>query len=163
MNKLITWAFAGLILVGLPAATDPDKIPAPATATCHVQGNTIMETIISSRQRPLLTQLLTTAGLVPVLSGGGPFTLFAPSEEALRKIQSEDPERLRTILSHHIVQGNFAAADLKEGVPIPTMCGKTVTVMRKKDRIMVSGVTITNPDMAANNGVIHGMADVIMP
>ena len=161
MNRLFTWTLTGILLLATSLISYSNH--QAATAVVSLQGSTLMENIISSKQRPLLTQLLTQAGLVPTLSGSGPFTLFAPSEEALRKIQSENPERLREILSNHIVQGTFTCADLKEGVPMPTLSGKTITIMRKKDRVLVNGVEVTHKDNSANNGVMHQVADVIMP
>ncbi|WP_266203634.1 fasciclin domain-containing protein [Pontibacter kalidii] len=120
----------------------------------------MMEYLI--QERPVLAGLLTKAGLTPMLSGDAQITLFAPPESALQSINEESPERLRAILSSHIVRGIHLEQDLKEGKTMKSVCSSTgITVYRKKGQALINGVPIQRPNLQVRNGVVHELGGLI--
>lgn len=115
-----------------------------------------------------LAGMLVDADLIPVLRGG-PFTVFAPTNEAFRELPldalhevQDDPELLATVLTYHVVPGVLMAADLEEG-PLETVAGIDLEVTRDGDSVFINGNEITVADVVATNGVIHVMSDVLLP
>src|SRR5688572_25239606 len=112
------------------------------------------------------------AGLVPVLQGEGPFTLFAPTDEAFAKLPAgtveallADRARLTAILTYHVVPGRVMSGDLTRtggGTPA-TVQGETMTIAVEGGSVRVDGATVTAADIQASNGVIHVIDSVILP
>ncbi|WP_162912096.1 fasciclin domain-containing protein [Pontibacter actiniarum] len=113
------------------------------------------------KERPLLADLITKSGLTPLLSGNGPLTLLAPPESALQRIKQEPAERLRAILSAHILKGAYGERDLKDGATLQSISGAGITVCRKDKYTLLNGVRILGPDHQVKNGVVHELGDVI--
>jgi uncharacterized surface protein with fasciclin (FAS1) repeats len=106
--------------------------------------------------------------LVDTLKGKGPFTVFAPTDEAFAKIPKADLEallkdkaKLTSILTYHVVSGKVMAADVKAG-KVKTVQGSELTVSTSMG-VMVDNAKVTKTDIAADNGVIHVIDSVIMP
>ncbi|WP_242921622.1 fasciclin domain-containing protein [Pontibacter liquoris] len=113
------------------------------------------------QQRPTLAQLITKAGLTPTLSGGGPYTLFAPPEDALQGWKSKSTEELHRLLLAYLVKGSYQESDLKDGATLDTMAGSKVTICRKKGQTLIDGVAILQADNRFSNGTLHGLAGPI--
>ncbi len=127
----------------------------------------ILEVAMSSGSFKTLTRAVSTAGLTETLKGKGPFTVFAPSDEAFAKLPSstvdallKDPSRLKSVLNYHIVQGR---PDLRKATSVRTLEGQNLKIENGDGRIRVNGVRVTQPSIEASNGVIHAIDRVIMP
>ncbi len=117
-----------------------------------------------------LTQLVVKAGLVPTLRDGGPFTVFAPVNEAFDALPFstyisvvEDNATLTTVLTQHVVPGTYTAADLMDldGESLETVQGGRLLVEVDGDDVVVGGATVVVPDIEASNGMIHAIDSVI--
>ena len=159
MRKILTVAI-GLILIAHPAM-----------AASHEKNNDIVDIAIGAGSFKTLVTALKAAGLVETLKGPGPFTVFAPTDEAFAKLPAgtvenllkpENREKLVAILKYHVVPGKVMAADVK------TMEAKTAQGQSLKLKVSDDGVTVDNAkvlktDLMAANGVIHVIDTVIMP
>jgi uncharacterized surface protein with fasciclin (FAS1) repeats len=112
--------------------------------------------------RPLLKETLVQAGLSPLLMDGGPYTFFAPSDEVLQKIKNTDPGKLKAILMDHIISGRFLKDDFKDGSKLKTLSGREVSVFRKGNNVLINGTKIIEPDLVANNGVMHTVNNLLV-
>lgn len=118
-----------------------------------------------------LAAAVTAAGLVETLQSKGPFTVFAPTDEAFAAIQSEvdkllkpeNKEKLSKILTYHVVSGKTMAADLEDGQELTTVEGSKLKVMIKNGKVMVGDAEVTSADIDASNGVIHVIDKVLLP
>ena len=124
-----------------------------------------------------LLQALTAAGLAERAQGAGPYTIFAPTNDAFTKLPAgtlesllkpEAKKQLARILTTHVVQGSFKAADLKDGQTIKTVNGETLTVSKQGGSVMIKdakggSATVTTPDIQATNGIVHSIDTVLMP
>ena len=116
-----------------------------------------------------LAALAIQADLVTTLKGEGPFTVFAPTDDAFKKLPldvlhavEDNPDMLKTVLTYHVVPGALKVADLKPG-KLTTVAGADLTVTKDGDTTYINGNAITSPDVEASNGVIHVMSDVLVP
>lgn len=117
-----------------------------------------------------LAAALQAAGLVDVLKGAGPFTVFAPTDAAFAKLPAgtveallQDTEKLPAILTYHVVAGNVQAADVVKLTSAKTVQGQDVRIMVRDGKVMINNATVTTADVAASNGVIHVIDTVILP
>ncbi len=131
----------------------------------------IVEIASGNKDFTTLVAAVVAAGLAETLSGAGPFTVFAPTNEAFAKlpagtveelIKPENKEKLASILTYHVVAGKALSSDLSDGQSIKTVNGQDVKVS-VGDRVKVEGAVVTVPDLEASNGVIHVIDSVIMP
>ena len=136
------------------------------------QGQDIVETANAAGNFKTFIRLLGEAGLTETLKGPGPFTVFAPSDEAFAKLPAErmtalskDKAALRQVLLFHVVAGKLMAADLAKlnGKGTRTMELSEAKVAMMGATIMISNAHVTQADLAAKNGVIHVVDAVIMP
>jgi len=130
---------------------------------------TILETAKDAGKFNTLIAAVKAAGLTETLNGKGPFTLFAPSDEAFKKISKTDLDvllkdtgKLKSILNYHVVAGNLAAKDVKAG-EIKTVQGTALTAAVKGNDVTVNGAKVVQANIAASNGMIHVIDTVIMP
>ncbi len=119
-----------------------------------------------------LVAALKAADLVETLQGEGPFTVFAPTNEAFAALPAgtldnllkpENKDQLVKILTYHVVPGKVMAADLEDGMTASTVEGTDAEVMKEGENFVIAGATIVQPDIAASNGVIHVIDAVMMP
>jgi uncharacterized surface protein with fasciclin (FAS1) repeats len=115
-----------------------------------------------------LVAAVQAAGLVDTLKGPGPFTVFAPTDEAFAKIPKatldgllKDKAALSKILTYHVVSGKVMAKDVKAG-KVKSVQGQEISV-KTEGGVMVDGAKVIATDVAASNGVIHAIDTVIMP
>jgi uncharacterized surface protein with fasciclin (FAS1) repeats len=122
---------------------------------------TLMEYVIS--ERPLLAELLTTAGMVPILSGSTDYTLLAPPEASLKSLKGQPSEKIRAILSMHIIKGRYKASDFKEGAKVQTIEGGSLTVYRKKGVTLLNGVILHTSQREMRNGILLEVEGLLQP
>ena len=120
----------------------------------------IMEQICNSR--PALKEILKQAGLAPMLMDPGPYTFFAPSDEALQQLQNIDPGKLKEVLMNHLVVGKMMKEDFKDGSKITTLGGKELSIFRKKNELLINGAQVTEPDIVTKNGIIHSVNSLVV-
>ncbi|TGD43138.1 fasciclin domain-containing protein [Pseudotabrizicola sediminis] len=151
------------------AMTTALAFAAPAFAGGHSKD--IVDTAVAAGSFNTLAAALTAAGLVDTLKGEGPFTVFAPTDEAFAALPAgtvdtlllpENKDQLIAILTYHVVPGAVMSTDLTEGMTAATVNGADVTITLDGGA-KVNGATITTADIAASNGVIHVIDTVIMP
>lgn len=128
----------------------------------------IVDTAISAGSFKTLMIAVQRAGLVDTLKSKGPFTVFAPTDEAFAKIPKNqldallaDKAKLTKVLTYHVVAGKVMAADVKAG-PVKTVEGSNMTITTEGG-VMVDKAKVTATDIAASNGVIHVIDSVILP
>ena len=129
----------------------------------------IVDTAVSAGSFNTLVTAVKAAGLVDTLKGPGPFTVFAPTDEAFAKIPKEqleallkDKEKLTAVLTYHVVAGKVMAADVKPG-NVPTVQGQALRVAAGDGKVSVNGATVVKADVVADNGVIHVIDRVVLP
>ena len=129
----------------------------------------IVATAESAGSFTTLLAAVEAAGLTETLKGDGPFTVFAPTDDAFAALPEgtvagllEDPEALASILTYHVVAGKVMSGDLSDGMTAATVNGADITVMLG-DAVMVNDATVVTADIEASNGVIHVIDKVIMP
>merc|ERR550514_1873269 len=135
-------------------------------------GNNIVETAVSDGNFKTLTAALTKAQLVDTLSGGGPFTVFAPTDAAFTAaltalgLTAEEllakPD-LGDILKFHVVSGKVMSSGLSNGMKVATLQGAELTVTIEGSTVKVGGATVTTADLECSNGVIHVIDTVLLP
>lgn len=131
---------------------------------------TIVDIAVNAGSFKTLVQAVQAAGLVETLSGPGPFTVFAPTDEAFAKIPAEtlqavlaDKEQLTAILTYHVVPGKLMAADVVNSTSLQTVQGQSITIRAEGGSVMVDDAKVIQTDIEADNGVIHVIDTVIMP
>ncbi|HCF30220.1 MAG TPA: fasciclin [Cyanobacteria bacterium UBA11049] len=129
----------------------------------------IVDTAINAGSFNTLVTAITTAGLDTALKGSGPFTVFAPTDEAFSKLVSgtvesllQDIPKLRQILEYHVVSGKVMAADVVKQNSVPTVEGSSLKI-DASNGVKVNDATVVTPDVAADNGVIHAIDTVLIP
>jgi uncharacterized surface protein with fasciclin (FAS1) repeats len=138
------------------------------SAALSVQAKDIVDTAVAAGSFKTLAAALAAAGLVDTLKGKGPFTVFAPTDDAFAKIPKadldallKDKAKLSAVLTYHVVAGKVMAKDVKAG-KVKTVQGSELTVATTGG-VMVDGAKVVKTDIAADNGVIHVIDSVIMP
>ena len=139
-----------------------------AAAAFGVQAKDIVDTAVAAGSFKTLAAALQAAGLVDTLKGKGPFTVFAPTDEAFAKISKadldallKDKAKLTAVLTYHVVSGTVMAKDVKAG-KVKTVQGSELTVATAGG-VMVDNAKIVKTDIVADNGVIHVIDSVVLP
>ncbi|MGF1526508.1 MAG: fasciclin domain-containing protein [Candidatus Competibacterales bacterium] len=130
----------------------------------------IVDTAVAAGSFNTLVTAVQAAGLVETLKGEGPFTVFAPTDEAFAKIPEadlnallEDKEALTNVLTYHVVAGKVMAADVVGLDAATTVQGSDIEITVEGDTVMVDNATVVQTDIETSNGVIHVIDSVIMP
>lgn len=143
---------------------------APAAATAEAKKD-IVAVAVGAGSFKTLVAAVKAAGLVETLQGKGPFTVFAPTDEAFAKLPAgtldellkpENKEKLTAILTYHVVPAKVKAADVKTG-KVKTVNGKELNVVATSDKVTVDGAKVVTADVEASNGVIHVIDTVVLP
>jgi uncharacterized surface protein with fasciclin (FAS1) repeats len=139
-----------------------------AASAMAVQAKDIVDTAVAAGNFKTLATALQAAGLIETLKGPGPFTVFAPNDEAFAKVPKadldallKDKARLTAVLTYHVVPGKVMAKDVKAG-EVKTVQGGNLTVATTGG-VTVNGARVIATDIAASNGVIHVIDRVVMP
>lgn len=152
--------------------TTTDSSSATSTAQSGATGD-IVETATKAGSFTTLAKALDAAGLTETLKGAGPFTVFAPTDEAFAKLPAgaldellkpENKDKLKAILTYHVVSGKVMASDVAkmDGKMAKTVQGGELHISTAGG-VKVDNATVTQPDIAASNGVIHVIDTVLMP
>jgi len=141
----------------------------PATTTDDPTMN-IVEVAASAGSFNTLVAAVKAAGLVETLSGEGPFTVFAPTDEAFAQIPEDqlnallaDKEALTAVLTYHVVSGKVMSGDVAGLSSAETVNGQSVEIKVMDGKVMIDGATVISADIEATNGVIHVLDKVILP
>ncbi len=162
MTGVMTFA-AAMMLAGSPAVKAYDA---------HAHGPDIVETAVAAGAFETLVAAVQAAGLVETLQGEGPFTVFAPTDEAFAALpagtvesllQPENRDQLVAILTYHVVAGKVMAADVVNLTSAETVNGASVTIAVEDGAVKIDGATVIQADIEASNGVIHVIDQVILP
>ena len=132
----------------------------------------IVDTAVAAGSFKTLAAALKAADLVTALKGSGPFTVFAPTDEAFQKLPAgtvemllkpENKEKLRAILTYHVVAGKVTAAEVVKLTSAKTLNGQDVNITTRDGNVMVNNANVVKADITASNGVIHVIDTVILP
>jgi uncharacterized surface protein with fasciclin (FAS1) repeats len=130
----------------------------------------IVDTAVSAGSFSTLVAAVKAAGLVDTLKGAGPFTVFAPTDEAFAKLPAgtvegllKDLTKLKKILTYHVVSGKVMAADVVKLKSAKTVEGSDVKIDASNGGVKINDSTVTTPDVATDNGVIHIIDTVLLP
>ncbi len=141
-------------------------------ADCGTCDKTVVENAVEAKDFSTLVAAVKAAGLVETLSGKGPFTVFAPTNEAFAKIpkdvladllKPENKKKLTAILTYHVVAGNVMAADVVKLSKAKTVEGSDIKIAVKDGKVKVNNANVVKTDIVSKNGVIHVIDAVIMP
>jgi uncharacterized surface protein with fasciclin (FAS1) repeats len=160
MKTMLT--FSSLVLVGMLVATSAQA----------QQTRNIVDTAVAAGSFTTLAKALTAADLVATLQGPGPFTVFAPTDAAFAKLPAgtvesllkpENKDKLRRVLTYHVVAGTVRAADVVKLQSAKAVSGDTITIKVADGKVHVDAANVTKTDIQASNGVIHVIDTVILP
>jgi uncharacterized surface protein with fasciclin (FAS1) repeats len=154
MNRILPVLFAGMALAAMPGSAKD-----------------IVDTAIAGKFNTLVAAVK-AAGLVETLKGAGPFTVFAPTDEAFAKLPAgtlesllrpENKARLQSILTYHVVPGKVTSREVVKLDSAKTVQGSSIRITAANGGVMVNNARVTKADIAASNGVIHVIDAVILP
>ncbi len=155
--------------LGAIALAGTIAVPTFAFADTHEQPGDIVDIAAGNEAFSTLVAAVTAAGLVDTLKGEGPFTVFAPTDEAFAALPEgtvegllEDIPALTAILTYHVVPGTVMSGDLEDGMMAETVNGASVTI-GVGETVTVDGATVIQADIEASNGVIHVIDSVLLP
>jgi uncharacterized surface protein with fasciclin (FAS1) repeats len=143
-----------------------------AAAPMRAQSRDVVDTAVAAGSFKTLAQALEAAGLVSTLKGAGPFTVFAPTDEAFAKLppgalqdllKPENKQKLVSVLTYHVVPAKAMAADVASMSSAKTVNGKELKLRADGGKVMVDNATVTQADIVCSNGVIHVIDTVLMP
>jgi uncharacterized surface protein with fasciclin (FAS1) repeats len=164
MRKLLT--IAVLVAFFVTSAFTANK------NTSIIAENDIVDLAVQTDFLSTLVAAVQAGELVDVLKGDGPFTVFAPTNEAFAKLPAgtvenllkpENKAQLIAVLTYHVVPGKVYSKDLKNGMKAKTAQGSEITITLKDGKAMVNNATVTTADIEASNGVVHVIDTVILP
>jgi uncharacterized surface protein with fasciclin (FAS1) repeats len=143
---------------------------APAVAGQHQKD--IVDTAVAAGSFKTLVAAIQAAGLVDTLKGPGPFTVFAPTDEAFGKLpkgtlddllKPENKGKLAAILTYHVIPAKKMAADVVKMKKAKTVQGSWIKIKAKSGKVMIDKATVVQTDIKASNGVIHVIDTVLLP
>lgn len=164
-----------IVLLLCAGCTQPATLPATPTptptATPVPEMKDIVQTAVADGRFTTLVAAVQAADLASTLSGPGPYTVFAPTDDAFKKLPAgtvetllKDPKgQLSQILLYHVVPGKLMAADVVKKVNLTTAQGKQLTVKVENQTVMVDGAKVVITDIETKNGVIHVIDAVMIP
>ena len=127
----------------------------------------IIETVFADDSFRTLAGALERAGLVETLKGPGPFTIFAPDDEAFKKLNNEgmlnDNKKLVETLKYHVVEGKLSEGEMRELDCSPTLNGKSLAIRVRHGELVVDNGRVMKTDIECSNGVIHVIDSVFLP
>jgi transforming growth factor-beta-induced protein len=182
MKKLVlglvfVLALSSLTVFAQTATCSDNKTTAKTTTEDFVKTSQpaapdIVETAVSTGMFNTLITAVKAAGLMEILKGPGPLTVFAPTDEAFAKLpigtidellKPENKEKLTQILMYHLVAGKVTAADVVKLRSAKTVQGQEIKIKAKDGQVMLDGSNVVKTDITTSNGVIHVIDTVLMP
>lgn len=184
LNKL-AGAAAALMILPVAVGCDSQVADAPTDATTEepmadetatedtmaTEGETIVDVAAANGSFNTLVAAVQAADLVETLSAEGPYTVFAPTDEAFAALPEgvldqlllpENKEVLTQILTYHVVAGEVPASAVETGM-VPTVEGADLDIVAEDGSVMVNGANVVTPDVMASNGIIHVIDAVLIP
>lgn len=176
--KQVQWmssaaALSMALIIAGPAAAGSEKQKGNKMTESQVtQMQDIVATAVANGSFKTLAAALQAAGLVETLQGKGPFTVFAPTDEAFAKLpkgtvedllKPENKEKLASVLTYHVVAGRVLAKDVVKLKTAKTVNGQSLSVLVKDDGVSIDGAKVVTTDIACTNGVIHVIDNVVLP
>jgi uncharacterized surface protein with fasciclin (FAS1) repeats len=158
-----------MMIAGIAAAM---TITGAANMGAAAADKDIVDTAVAAGSFKTLAKALLAADLVQTLKGSGPFTVFAPTDEAFAKLPAgtletllkpENKPKLQRILKAHVVAGKVMAADVVKVSPAKAVSGDTLRIAARDGEVTVDGAKVVKTDIAASNGIIHVIDSVILP
>jgi uncharacterized surface protein with fasciclin (FAS1) repeats len=143
-----------------------------AGAQSHHGSKDIVDTAVAAGSFNTLAKALQAAGLVETLKGKGPYTVFAPTDEAFAKLpqatledllKPENKQKLQRILTYHVVSGRITAAEVVKLQSAKAVSGDTIRIKVEGGTVTVDDAKVVKADISASNGVIHVIDSVILP
>ena len=129
----------------------------------------IIDTMVASGHFGIFVSAVHAAGLTEELATKGPFTVFAPTDEAFKKLAAggydalvKDAGRLKAILNYHVVSGYFTTSDVKSG-DLMTLQGTSMSAVVSSPDVRVNGAHVSKANIVATNGIVHAIDEVILP
>jgi uncharacterized surface protein with fasciclin (FAS1) repeats len=169
MNARYLVAALAALSVGIPSAA----VMAGSKKATAAAKSDIVDTALNNGQFNTLVAALQAAGLTETLKGAGPFTVFAPTDEAFKKLPAgtldallkpENKQQLVEVLTYHVVAGKVMSRDVKGKTATPTTVeGDALAIDGTKKGVMVDNAAVTTADVRASNGVIHVIDTVLLP
>ena len=130
----------------------------------------IVQTAINAGNFTTLATALTEAGLVDALEGKGPFTVFAPTDDAFNNLPDgaldnllKDKEALKNVLLYHVVSGSISSVQIMDLKDVKTLNGSDLKIMTSDGKVMVNNADVIGADVDASNGIIHVIDKVLLP
>ena len=160
MRKFIQTSVAALAIISAVAVQG------------RAQNQDIVDTAVANGSFKTLAAALQAAGLVDTLKGDGPFTVFAPTDAAFAKLPAgtvenllkpENREKLRAVLTYHVVAGKVTAAEVTKMTAGKTVQGSSVKIAASGGKVKIDNANVVKADVMASNGVIHVIDTVLMP
>lgn len=168
-TTLVTALSAAAFAAGMSVAVAGGAGYGAKTGAAPVAKGDIVDTAVGAGQFNTLAKALTAAGLIDTLKGPGPFTVFAPTDEAFAKIPADklnallaDKAALTKVLTYHVVPGKVVAADVKPGM-MKTVEGQSLNISTSPAGVKVNNANVIRTDVMATNGVIHVIDTVVLP
>jgi uncharacterized surface protein with fasciclin (FAS1) repeats len=153
-----------------PPPTNTAVPPTPVPSTPTPAKKDLVDTAMAAGNFKMLASLLGTAGLAEVLKGQGPYTVFAPTDDAFAQISPEslealknNPGKLEALLKYHVVEGVLKPSDLKTLTETQTLGGVPISITVSGDTTTVNGVKVSKSDGESSNGVIYPIDSVLVP
>ncbi|HEX2873182.1 MAG TPA: fasciclin domain-containing protein [Polyangiaceae bacterium] len=171
-TSLLLLTIAGSVACGEAATQEPATGDSPPAASTEQASSNILETAAAAGSFKTLAAAIDAAGLTETLSGPGPFTVFAPTDEAFAKLppgtvedllKTENKQKLVAVLTYHVVPGNVMAKDVVTSSKLKSVQGQELTVRVEGSAVSIDGATVVKTDIAASNGVIHVIDSVVLP
>ena len=169
-------SFACLTLVIALASTTAFAGECPYSkmkmTSANVDQKDIVDTAVGAKNFGTLVAAVKAAGLVETLKGDGPFTVFAPTDEAFKKLPAgtvesllkpENKAKLTAILTYHVVAGKVTSAEVVKLKSAKTVQGSSVDIAVKDGKVKIDNATVTKADIICSNGVVHVIDSVILP
>ena len=160
MMKALTLALVGALTLGA------------SSALAQQASKNIVETAVAAGSFKTLAKALAAADLVETLQGAGPFTVFAPTDEAFAKLPAgalddllkpENKQKLRRVLTYHVVPGRVSSADVGKLRSAKAASGDSIAVQAGGGAVTVDGARVVKTDIKASNGIIHVIDAVMLP
>jgi uncharacterized surface protein with fasciclin (FAS1) repeats len=167
--KMTMTIAAALAAMGMTSAMAGGTCGAKADKVAKAD---IVDTAVSAGSFQTLVAAVKAAGLVETLKGEGPFTVFAPTDEAFKKLpegtvesllKPENREKLAAILKYHVVSGKVTAEQVVKLNEAKTVQGQSVSITTDDGKVAINGANVIKTDVMAGNGVIHVIDQVILP
>lgn len=162
--RVLLLGAVGMLALALPFAACAGPKPSPA--------KDIVDTAVAAGSFKTLASALQAVGLVDTLKGKGPFTVFAPTDEAFAKLPAgtledllkpENKEKLAAILTYHVVPGKVLAAQVAKMKSAKTLNGQSLTISAGQGTVMVDNARVVKTNILCSNGVIHVIDSVVLP